>query len=298
MSRRNGFTLIELLVVVAIIALLVSILLPALGSAREVARRMQCASNERVITMALQYYFADFKNHNPKGANHRGDPDLDGQYLFFVRLAPYAGITGVTDAPKESTAFGQVGAYAEQIEDNGPVRRSAFFCPSRRWQPDQSYADAVSEQGGNFPWWEFTSYGTFTISWLGENRHFYGGSSVFDASGSMNTDKAELYLGTILASSNAPSHTGVFGHLAQSNSVYLPVEVATGTWQANSYDFTDLSGNKHIQTSHMDGLPISFLDGHVEIFSEAEMLNRERFGPDSAYPLWRLSYWGPDGNLP
>ena len=56
MKRSKGFTLIELLVVVAIIALLVSILLPALGKAKELTRRVACSANLRSIGQSFAMY--------------------------------------------------------------------------------------------------------------------------------------------------------------------------------------------------------------------------------------------------
>lgn len=58
---RRAFTLIELLVVVAVIALLISILLPALSSAREQARTVKCVVNARSFVLATNLYAADNK---------------------------------------------------------------------------------------------------------------------------------------------------------------------------------------------------------------------------------------------
>lgn len=63
---RRGFTLIELLVVIAIIALLIGILLPALGAARQSARNLACGARLQQLGVATQLYLSDYDNHPPQ----------------------------------------------------------------------------------------------------------------------------------------------------------------------------------------------------------------------------------------
>ncbi len=64
-KQTHGFTLIELLVVISIIALLVGILLPALGAARKSAQNVVCLSNQRQIGVAFAAYTTDNKDSIP-----------------------------------------------------------------------------------------------------------------------------------------------------------------------------------------------------------------------------------------
>jgi len=104
-QSRRGFTLVELLVVIGIIALLISILLPALNRAREQARRVACGNNIRQLLNAVHMYASENKAALPGG--NPGGAALGWLYELNKLSSPRR---------QEDVQFGQLYRYLSSLE--------------------------------------------------------------------------------------------------------------------------------------------------------------------------------------
>jgi len=125
--RRAAFTLIELLVVVAIIAVLVAILLPVLGKAREHANRVMCASNLRHLGMALVTYEQTWNRLPPHNAVNPDEVYRDTSDCEANDLRPF-------------------------LLEAAQKQNKVYFCPSGTFKPNtpEEWYYAPSNMGGYF----------------------------------------------------------------------------------------------------------------------------------------------------
>lgn len=212
LARRQGaFTLIELLVVVAIIAILIGILLPALGRARESARDIQCKSQLRQVGLAYQAYFSDYRD--PAFPDIRGGPNRN----LYQRWKVMQILKDYTDDRREMwrcpSASGVTSVLA-WIDENGSIgdgtgTASPYFVAknldedpefdyvkdyiNEYWVQDNS--NVVNVPHRKIPAFSELVIAADAIDWI--PRHFSSGSVSYFVQETTNPDDADPLSGKI-----------------------------------------------------------------------------------------------------
>ncbi len=121
MKWRGGFTLVELLVVIAVVALLMALLVPAIQSAREAARRTQCANSVKQVALSVHGYHS--ANEQVPSAT-RGLVDLS----WHVFVLPYIEMVNLFDSIDTTTPGSMT--RPNRGSPHGLTRVGHYICPS------------------------------------------------------------------------------------------------------------------------------------------------------------------------
>ena len=131
----DGFTLIELLVVISIIAILIALLLPAVQSTREAARRTQGVNNLHQIGLGIQIYHDSWRCF-PIGEMLSGDPRYlqPGQPYCSIRLSDKSFLVGILPGLEQQSLYNAVNhgltIFGDENRTCSAVTTAAYSCPS------------------------------------------------------------------------------------------------------------------------------------------------------------------------
>ena len=290
-DRRSAFTLVELLVVIAIIGVLVALLLPAVQSAREAARRSQCTNNLRQFGLAALNYEDTFRNL-PPGSTGQGyisagnfaatvwrDPARTccpwGHFSWSAIILPYVEQKGLYDQINFDVPAFASEVYqgaTPNVDQGNPINMLAsksqpklFVCPSvKRTKPANEFKDYAMNAGG-------------AVNCCPSRRN----DESMDGAGHVNSNKrlAEFGDGTSntflfmekahsMVQSGCPKNVGC-------NNFFFVFHSDAGMVTSNN-DQTgrppqppnDISGNNRAAGGyHPSGIMVTYVDGHTGFVS-------------------------------
>jgi len=241
-NGKTGFTLIELLVVIAIIAVLVGLLLPAIGKARDASRLSLCISNVRQFSTAATLYAND--NKEKIWDSRRQIPNPGGvYYTAWARLPD-------VDQPSQPGP-GLVYRYMDNVDKVGE-------CPTnkRRSSDGLDGGNNVFNTGTALDF-DYTMVNRMQGAQLGmQTRVGYLGNPADFGLGSAPPERASpAVAATIKMFTGAPlfvEESTLFYNGRRDNTDYID-----GLW----------SNNDQFETRHGGGCAMSFLEGHAEVFN-------------------------------
>ena len=247
--RTTGFTLIELLVVIAVIGILIALLLPAVQSAREAARRVQCTSRLKQFTVALHNY------HEAHSILPPGSINIGSAFRPFSGWGWGAMILPqVEQSPLHQridfSVNNAVGSNRNII--NTPI--PFWLCPSdpspNETTAKSSTGDSVQIAAGSYlgvePMLAELSTTTFSTITDGLSQTFLVGESVYDFDDTFGDERTSSWIGKVTFENEWVNDS-------------IPHFPATSFSRINKSVFA---------SRHPGGVFFSLADGHVEFFSE------------------------------
>ena len=176
--NRRAFTLIELLVVIAIIAILAAMLLPALASAKEKAKRIACVSNLRQVGLSIHMYGNEFQQKLPSGRDNNGEwHSIRINRDTYTNLISYTGNFKIMDCPnftfgtqtRYSGTYGYLIGYNYLCDAKLP---SYNLADSRSWRvstrltdsPTNSIVADANHWGGTLTMAPHTKSGPYQVN--------------------------------------------------------------------------------------------------------------------------------------
>lgn len=279
---KSGFTLVEVLVAVAIIGMLIALILPAVQSAREAARRIECRSRLSNIGLALHNFEG---SHKAFPSAHLGFAAPQGGFEYyspFAHLLPYFDQSSLYN----KINFGVGGSFSvnPQHYGIGDHAIASFLCPSDRGDTGCNFRFCT---GSSAYAWDFTDItrrnGAFTRHEVHSSRDFTDGlsytigasekskSSPLDSGWSSRTDF--WYSGlTDLLGYNPPTDIVVRTCASVGTAPLRFGSHAGNSWLLGFYDFTlynhSVPPNSHIpDCSLLDcGSPVPSNDAEAGVF--------------------------------